>query len=141
MGLFERRRPLASNDRLHIAFPIQLAITVEMPPLSPGFPPIEARYEPGDVLILADTMPNEDPLVMLAKRETFEADYKALPYESELSATRGGVESVTVSVDVKYKDGSTRTFVPLAVAGLLPDELRRRILDMAPDIAKEVATG
>jgi hypothetical protein len=64
-----------------------------------------------------------------------------LPYESELSATRGGVESVTVSVDVKYKDGSTRTFVPLAVAGLLPDELRRRILDMAPDIAKEVATG
>jgi hypothetical protein len=141
MGLYERRRPLASHDRLHIAFPLQLPITVELPPLSPGFPPTKAHYGPGDMVVLADTMPNGDPLVMLATREAFETDYRALPYESEASAARDGIESVTISVDVRYKNGTTRTFIPLAVGEMAPDDLRRRILDAGPDIAKEVALG
>lgn len=141
MSLYERRRPLASNDRLHVAFPVQLPITVELPPLSPGLPAVKARYEPGDMMVFADTMPNGDPLVMLAKREAFEGDYRAVPYESEITAAHGGVESVTVSVTVKYKDGVTRTFVPLDVGEMSPDELRRRILDAGPDIAKEVSLG
>lgn len=141
MGLYERRRPLASDDCLHLAFPLQVPIIVEMPPLYPDGPIGIARYEPGDMVVFADTMPNGDPLMILSKREAFESDYRAVPYESELSAVRGGVESVSISVNVEYKDGSTRTFTPLNVQGLPPDELRRKLLDLGPDIAKEVSVG
>jgi hypothetical protein len=141
LGMYERKRPLTNSNRLHLAFPLQLPILVELPPMSPGSAPALARYEVGDMLILADTMPNGDPLVMFARREAFESDYKAVPYETETSAAHGGVTAVTVSVDVTYKDGTTRTFIPLAAANMPPDKLRRMILDIAADIAHEVSKG
>jgi hypothetical protein len=141
LGMYERKRSLTAGNRLHLAFPLQLPITVEMPPMSLGGPPAAVRYGVGDRLILADTMPNGDPLILFAKRDAFEADYLAVPYETEKLAARGGIESVTVSVDVRYRDGTARTFVPLAVRNMPPDKLRRAVLDTAINMAHEITKG